>query len=494
MSSHSQSSTRPRRILLAEDEVNVRRVIAAHLRRRGYEIVEADDAPSAKQRFQEQDVDLVLTDLKMPDSEQDGLDVLKFVVERSPRGLPRVPVLILTAHGTADKAIEALSQGAYNLISKPCDMDELLTQVENAIREREEAMETYVDRDASTGRFGIVGSTPEMLHVFDTIERVADSPSTVLITGESGTGKELVARAIHDLSSRSTRAFVDINCAAIPDQLLESELFGHERGAFTGAVSAKPGKLELAHEGTLFLDEVGELKPALQVKLLRCLQEQQFVRVGGTTTVQVDVRLIASTNRNLSEDVKQGRFREDLFYRLNVVPIWLPPLRERADDIPLLVDYFIRKYNRKLGRTVAGVDPTLLEALQRYPWPGNIRELENVMERMILFSESAMLGMRHLPIELLQGLRDTESGDETRTGGDAGAARSGGRVAPPPLPQNISLKKLVREETSKLERDLIVRTLNEAGWNVTRTAERLGLSRKGLQVKMKELEIRKSGG
>ncbi len=474
----------------------MRKVIAAHLRRRGYAIVEAADAVSAKRQFQSHDVDLVLTDLKMPDSEEDGLEVLRYVVGRAPRGLPSIPVLVLTAHGTADKAIEALSQGAYNLISKPCNMEELLTQVDNAIRQREEAMETFVNPNATTGRFGIIGMTDRMKTLFDTIERVADSPSTVLITGESGTGKELVARAIHGLSGRSHRALVDINCAAIPEQLLESELFGHAKGAFTGAVKAKPGKLELADGGTLFLDEVGELKPALQVKLLRCLQEQQFVRVGGTSTIHVDTRVIACTNRNLLDDVRAGRFREDLYYRLNVVPIRLPPLRDRAQDIPLLVDFFISKYNRKLNKAVAGVDPTLLEALERYPWPGNIRELENVMERMILFSESTILGVRHLPTELLAGLKDVES--VRAKGADVGAVEwtreaveSG---SSPSLPHHIPLKRLVREKTAKLERDLIVRTLNETGWNVTRTAERLGLSRKGLQLKMKELDIRKSGG
>ncbi len=493
----SQGATHPRRILLAEDEANVRRVIAAHLRRAGYEILEAEDAPTAQRQFQEHDVDLVLTDLKMPDSEQDGLELLKFVVQRAPRGRPRVPVLILTAHGTADKAIEALSQGAYNLISKPCDMDELLAQVANALRERDEANETFEDPSALTGRFGIVGRTDAMRRVFDTIERVADTPSTVLITGESGTGKELVARAIHGLSSRSRKAMVGINCAAIPEELLESELFGYEKGAFTGATTSKPGKFELAEGGTLFLDEVAELKLGLQVKLLRCLQEREIVRVGGTTTIRVDTRVIAATNRNLAEEVAAGRFREDLYYRLNVVPIHLPPLRERIEDLPLLVDFFVKKYNRRLGKSVAGVDRTLLEAFERYPWPGNIRELENVLERMVLFSDSNRLSVRHLPPELMTRLKEAKPLPESP--GRGGAAQwpsetTSGVGASQALPATIPLKKLVREKTLMLERDLIVRTLNETGWNVTRTARRLGLSRKGLQMKMKELEIRKSGG
>ncbi len=507
-------------VLVAEDELNVRRVIAAHLRRSGYEVLEAHDAPSAREAFLKAPVDLVITDLKMSDSEQDGLEVLRFVIERSPRGGTRVPVLILTAHGTADKAIDALSQGAYNLISKPCDMRELLAQVEHAIRERDEAIEALSDGELGDGRFGIIGKTQPMLRIFDTIMTVAGSPSTVLITGESGTGKELVARALHHHSIRAQNPFIKINCAAIPDNLLESELFGHERGAFTGAVATRPGKFEQAHTGTLFLDEIGELKPELQVKFLRCLQEQEFERVGGSRTIQVDVRVVAATNRDLIAEVRAGNFREDLFYRLNVVPIGLPSLRERREDIPLLVECFIHKYNRRLGKTVAGVDRTLLEALGRYPWPGNIRELENVMERMLLFSESTMLGVRHLPPEILAGLKEAEALRGAReTVREPTQERSSGQMAapgtppdrspvgdrtpspePPPgtekasLPPQVSLKDFVREETSRLERDLILRALIGVNWNVTRTAERLGLSRKGLQMKMKELDIRKPGG
>jgi DNA-binding NtrC family response regulator len=486
---------RKRRILLAEDEPNLRRPIVAYLRKYGYEVLEAHNAPTAQQTFLDSPVDLVLTDLKMPDSEQDGFDVLKFVVDRSPKGLPRIPVLILTAYGTADKAIEALSQGAYNLISKPCDLPELKTQVEIALRERDEALEALANDVAEEGRFGIIGKTPQMGRIFDTIATVADSPSTVLVTGESGTGKELVARALHHHSSRVNNPFVKINCAAIPENLLESELFGHERGAFTGAVATRPGKFEQAHTGTLFLDEIGELKPELQVKLLRILQEQEFERVGGMRTIKVDVRLVAATNRDLMAQVRAGQFREDLYYRLNVVPIALPALRERREDIPLLVEFFRKKYNRRLEKAVSGVDRTLLEVLGRYPWPGNIRELENVMERMILFAESTMLGVRHLPPELLSGMKEGESGRAARE--TPPAERIDAPLPPgekPALPPQVTLKDFMGEFTSRIERDLIQQALAESGWNVTRTAERLGLSRKGLQVKMKELDIRKPGG
>lgn len=565
-----------RRILLAEDEQNVRRVIAAHLRRSGYEVLEAHNAPTAREIFRTEAIDLVLTDLKMPDSEQDGFEVLRYVVEQTPKALPRVPVLILTAHGTADKALEALSQGAYNLISKPCDMKELLTQVKHAIQEREDALQSLQDDEPEGGRYGIIGKTPSLIKIFDTIGTVADTPATVLVTGESGTGKELVARALHFHSSRASKPFIKLNCAALPDNLLESELFGHEKGAFTGAVSTKPGKFELAHTGTLFLDEIGELKLELQVKLLRCLQEQEFERVGGVRTIKVDVRLIAATNRDLEAEVKAGNFREDLFYRLKVVPIRLPPLRDRIEDVPLLLEYFLSKYNKRLGKNVTGADRTLLALLQRYRWPGNIRELENVIERMVLFTESNMLSVRHLPAELLEPLRGndghraepgrsepnraeaaraeqsrpeeprsdagrtdpgrTDSGrsEATRTepgrsetfraeprptelaepagsteswpaevragearpyGGSTGAAAliPGATSAPPTSISAGSLKDLVRERTAALEREVILQALEAGAWNVTRTAERLQLSRKGLQVKMKELDIRKPG-
>lgn len=569
--SGERPDARKHRILLAEDEQNVRRVIAAHLRRSGFEVVEAHNSPTAQDLFRREAIDLVLTDLKMPDSEQDGFDVLRCVVSHTPKNTPRIPVLILTAHGTADKALEALSQGAYNLISKPCDMRELLTQVKNAIQEREDALSALQIEEPVGGRYGIIGKTPALLRIFDTIATVADSPSTVLITGESGTGKELVARALHVQSSRSDKPFIKLNCAAIPENLVESELFGHEKGAFTGAVATRAGKFEQAHTGTLFLDEIGELKLELQVKLLRCLQEQEFERVGGVRTLKVDVRVLAATNRDLEADVKAGLFREDLYYRLNVVPVRLPPLRERNDDIPLLVEHFLTKYNKRLSKNMTGVDRTLLELLGRYAWPGNIRELENVVERMVLFADSNMLGIRHVPPELLARLRegDTHRADAAKTVASGGQAPAGASPAPAPVPLTLgaaapaaaapmantsgtpipgasilgtpipgtsilgtsiagtpipgtpipgtsipgasspganaqgtapapaggagSLKDLVRERTAALERDLILQALEASGWNVTRTAERLGLSRKGLQVKMKELDIRKPG-
>jgi transcriptional regulator with GAF, ATPase, and Fis domain len=318
-----------------------------------------------------------------------------------------------------------------------------------------------------------------MRAVYDVIARVADSPSTVLITGESGTGKELVAQAIHRGSARRTQPLIKVNCAAIPKDLVESELFGYEKGAFTGAVGSKPGRFELADGGTLFLDEIGEVPVEMQVKLLRALQESEFERVGGIKTIRVDVRLIAATNRDLMALIADGRFREDLFYRLNVVPIVLPPLRDRREDIPLLVQHFIEKYDRRLGKRVERVDEGALEILVNYGWPGNIRELENVMERSVLFADGALLTVAQLP----ETLRE-------RGAGVAHPVAPLGALGAIAAPSGASMKDIVRQAQSELERTLISRALEETGDNVTRAAKKLQISRKSLQVKMKELGLR----
>ncbi len=318
-----------------------------------------------------------------------------------------------------------------------------------------------------------------MRAVYDVIARVADSPSTVLITGESGTGKELVAQALHRGSSRRTQPLIKVNCAAIPKDLVESELFGYERGAFTGAVGSKPGRFELADGGTLFLDEIGEIPIEMQVKLLRALQESEFERVGGIKTLRVDVRLIAATNRNLEALIADGRFREDLFYRLNVVPIALPALRDRREDIPLLVQHFIEKYNRRLGKRVERVDEGALEILTAYGWPGNIRELENVMERSVLFADGPLVTVAQLP----ETLRE-------RTGAAAVPVAPVGALGAIAAPSGASMKDIVRQAQADLEKTLISRALEETNGNVTRAAKQLQISRKSLQVKMKELGLR----
>jgi len=327
-----------------------------------------------------------------------------------------------------------------------------------------------------------VGESNSIRQVLAVLEKVADSPSTVLITGESGTGKELVARALHEGSSRRERPFITINCAAIPKDLMESELFGHEKGAFTGATTSKPGRFELADTGTLFLDEIGEIPPEMQVKLLRVLQESEFERVGGIKTIHVDVRLIAATNRDLRQAIQEGRFREDLFYRLNVVPVALPPLRERLDDIEPLVEHFITKYNQRLTRSIKGISKEALERLRDYYWPGNIRELENIIERTVLFSETDTLQEKDLPPELAARTNALKARATAQGGTEAadGLARGGA----------LDMKEVVKQATIELEKDLIQRALQETAGNVTHAARRLKISRKSLQNKMKELGLR----
>jgi len=452
-------------ILVADDEQNLRRVLAAHLLKAGYQVLTADDGQNALDILEKQEVNVVVTDLKMPGL--DGMEVLRQVQQK----FPGIPVLILTAHGTVDNAVQAVKAGAFDYITKPFDKNELLSTIAKAARTEQLARRDFRPEPSEAGRFRIIGQTARMKEIYDIIDKVADTPSTVLITGESGTGKELIAAAMHYNSSRREMPFIKINCAAIPRELMESELFGHEKGAFTGAITTKPGRFELADGGTLFLDEIADLPVDMQVKLLRALQEAEFERVGGIQTVKVDVRLVVATNRDLQKEVDAGNFREDLFYRLNVVPIHLPPLRERRDDIPLLVDHFLAKFNRKLDRQVAQMSPEALQQIMSHNWPGNIRELENVIERCVLFVEGDTIHSQDLPAELR-----------------VPAASS--LVSTPPPAGDASMKDIVKQATAMLERDLIVQALEQTRGNVTQAARKLKISRKSLQNKMKELGLR----
>src|SRR5215467_781292 len=379
------------KVLVIDDEANLRKVLAALLRRDGYDVTIAEDGEMGLAEFQKNGADAVITDLVMP--KLGGMEVLKAVNGTD----PEVPVIIITAHGTVDSAVEAIKLGAFDYVTKPFDQTELSNVIAKAIRTHESARR---NARGERGRHALVGSSPQMQDVMRIIEKVADTPSTVLITGESGTGKELIATALHEGSSRHDKPFIRINCAAIPRDLIESELFGYERGAFTGAVTSKPGRFELADGGTLFLDEIGEVPVEMQVKLLRALQESEFERVGGIKTTRVDVRLIAATNRDLQAEIEAGRFRSDLYYRLAVVPIRLPALRERTSDIPLLVDHFLTKFNERLRKKVEGTETDAMEVLVQYPWPGNIRELENVIERAVLFCDTQRLHASDLPHEI----------------------------------------------------------------------------------------------
>ena len=451
-----------RRVLVADDELNMRRVLEAMLRREGYEVITAANGVEALGGMSA-GVHTVITDLKMP--VLDGMALLK----RLSAEYPDVPVVMITAHGSVENAVEAVKLGAFDYLEKPFEQEQIRQVVAKAMNTYTLARRDARPEEPSVrGRFRLVGQAPAIRQIYGVVEKVASTPSTVLITGESGTGKELIARALHENSARHAGPFIKINCAAIPKTLMESELFGYEKGAFTGAVGAKPGRFELAHGGTLFLDEIGEIPVEMQVKLLRVLQESEFERVGGIKTIKVDVRLVTATNRDLVQDISAGSFREDLYYRLNVVPIHIPPLRERREDIPLLVEHFLAKFNDRLKKQIDSVSADAIARLISYHWPGNIRELENLMERTMLFCERSEIQVSDLPPEI-GGLSP------------ASAAAS---------PNAASLKEAVRAETERVERELIQKALDETGGNVTQAARKLKISRKSLQTKMKELGLR----
>ena len=464
------------RILVVDDERNLRTVLCANLRREGYEPIQAVDGASAIDMLSKEQFHVVVTDLRMP--QVDGMALLEFIN----RKYPLIPVIMITAHGTVDTAVQAMKNGAFDYITKPFEQSELKVIIGKAVAtsKLQGTRSVFADANAANAKFGIIGRSDAMKVIFDIVEKVACSPTTVLITGESGTGKELISRALHTESQRSKKPFIRINCAAIPKDLIESELFGYEKGAFTGAVGSKPGRFELANEGTLFLDEIGEIPQEMQVKLLRALQEQEFERVGGIRTISVDVRLIAATNQNLELAVAEGRFREDLYYRLNVVPVRMPALRERRDDIPLLVEHIITKYNERLGKGTTGLTDAAISAFRAYDWPGNIRELENVLERMMLFASGEVLDIGDVPDEV----RNPAGSSASATVEAHAAAATQGGVGP--------LKELVKETTVRVEKEVIVRALEQTGGNVTRAAELLAISRKSLQNKMKEYDLRDS--
>jgi len=458
------------KVLVVDDEANLRKVLATMLRRTGYEVTVAADGEQGLAEFQKSGADIVITDLVMP--KVGGMEILRTVNSSS----PDVPVIIITAHGTVDSAVEAIKLGAFDYITKPFDQAEIQAVIAKAARTHDIAQRNV--RVDGRARAAIVGQSPQMQEIFKIIEKVADTPSTVLITGESGTGKELIATALHEGSSRRNKPLIRINCAAIPKDLMESELFGYERGAFTGAVTSKPGRFELADEGTLFLDEIAEIPVEMQVKILRALQESEFERVGGIKTTRVDVRLIAATNRNLELEIEAGRFRKDLYYRLAVVPIVLPALRERQSDIPMLTHHFIEKYNRKLNKKIEGISDEAVALLQAYAWPGNIRELENLMERVLLFADGPKIAAKDLPDHIRQAAVEAPAAASTTADG---------------TPAETGLKDIVRMKAAALEKDLIAKALEETGGNVTRAARLLQISRKSLQTKMKEFGLRDEG-
>ena len=472
-----------RTILVADDEPNLRRVLGAILKREGHRVLTASDGNQAWELLTRSDsrVETLITDLRMPG--MDGMELLKKVGAE----YPEVPVIILTAHGSVDNAVAAVKLGAFDYIEKPFEQEQIQQVIGKALRTYDLRLSEIKLPGApkGKGRYGLVGRSAPMQAVYNIIEKVADTPSTVLIQGESGTGKELIAKALHEQSPRKKEPLIKVNCAAIPETLIESELFGYEKGAFTGAVRSKPGRFELADKGTLFLDEIGEIPIEMQVKLLRALQEGEFERVGGIKTLSVTVRVVAASNQNLVKNIEAGKFREDLYYRLNVVPIQVPPLRDRLDDIPLLVSHILEKFKVRLNKEVTEVDAAGMECLMSYRWPGNVRELENVLERTILFSDGPVIELADLPEELRQGKGEGP-------GVAPAPAAPAGAHPEPALDSNLetSLKDIVRAETTRVERNLIVAALEETGGNVTHAAKRLKISRKSLQNKMKELDLR----
>jgi two-component system response regulator AtoC len=393
------------------------------------------------------------------------------LLEKVVSDYPSIPVIIITAHGTIDTAVDALKKGAFDYITKPFEQDDLKNVINKAFKTRLLNEDEFVLSPDEIDRHEIIGFSKSMTEIFDTIKKVAPTTTTILITGETGTGKELVANAIHRNSTRKNDPFIKINCSAISENLIESELFGYERGAFTGAISRKPGRFELAHKGTLFLDEVGDIPKEMQVKLLRVIQDHEFERVGGLQTIKVDVRLITATNRNLLQDVKEGKFRADLYYRLNVVPVHLSPLRERTEDINLLTDYFKDKFNTKLNRKIKDIDSRVRKLLLNYSWPGNIRELENLIERLILMARGDSILLEDIPEEL-------KSQDDT-----AAIFR--------PEDHKKSFKNIIKSKTAEIEKQMIIKVLEKCDGNITKAAMWLGLSRRGLHLKMEKYNLRK---
>ncbi|NWF91991.1 MAG: sigma-54-dependent Fis family transcriptional regulator [Syntrophaceae bacterium] len=451
-----------RSVLIVDDEAGTRESIKMILKN-DYEVFLARDAEEAFAQIKAHSPDVILLDIILPDI--DGLKVLEKIKEND----PDLIVIMITATKTVKTAVEAMKLGAYDYVTKPFDVDELRLIINRALSTQALEKEVrYLRKEIDKGfSFGnIIGKSKVMEDIFKVVRQIADSKSTVLIMGESGTGKELISRAIHYNSNRRNFPFVTINCAAIPETLIESELFGHERGAFTNAIERKLGRFEIAHRGTIFLDEIGELSLNTQAKILRFLEEKEFNRVGGSKTIKVDVRLITATNRDLNQLLKKGEFREDLYYRINVVPIVMPPLRERKEDIPLLLEHFIKKFNEENNKKVKGVSKEALERIMSYDWPGNVRELENLIERVVALTSNELIQANELPFSLtnvpkLNGLKESV------------------------LEGKVSFSKAEEE----FERDIILDALRKANYVQSRAAEILGISRRILKYKMDKLGI-----
>jgi two-component system response regulator PilR (NtrC family) len=453
------------KVLIVDNEKSMRDFLSIVLRKEGYFVEAAEDGDQALKVLEKDIFDLVLTDMKMP--RMSGLDLLKALKDLSPETI----IIMMTAYASAETAVEAMKEGAYDYLTKPFQIDEVKLIIKNALERRKLRQENTQLRRELKGQATftqIIGKSEKMKRVLDLVRKVADSKSNVLIYGESGTGKELIARAIHFNSARRDRPFVTVNCSALPEALLESELFGHMKGAFTGAIGNKEGLFEIAHEGSIFLDEIGETSLSIQVKLLRVLQEKEFRRVGGTKDLKVDVRIIAATNRDLEKMVAEGKFREDLYYRLDVIPIDLPPLRERPEDIPLLADFFLGKFNQSLGKEIEGIEPEAMRLLINHEWKGNVRELENVVERAVALASHKMLTLA----DFNQGF--LKQADNF------------------PIPASIPEDGLHLEDLiGKIEKELLLKALQETNWVKKEAAKLLHLNFRSFRYRLDKYGIKK---
>ena len=464
------------RILVVEDEKAIQIALKGLLTREGYEVEQADTGEQAIRKLQEQLFDLVLTDLALGRG-ANGMDVLKTAVELR----PETAVVMITAHGSEKIAVEAMKSGAEDYVPKPFDNDEIRVVVRRALDRRRLERENRlllerIQRDQ--GFANLIGTSPGMRRVFETVQKVAETDLTVLVRGESGTGKELIARAIHDSSNRKQRPLVAVNCAAINRELVESELFGHEKGAFTGADSRREGRFEAADGGTIFLDEIGDMAPETQAKVLRVLQEKTFERVGGVMPIDIDVRVVAATHRDLEKEVKEGSFREDLYYRLKVVEVELPPLRERSEDIPSLCARFLEEVADRLGRETRPLSAEALAGLVQYPWPGNVRELRNVLEQAAVLSTGDAIELADL------NLSETESASAAATGGTAQVGAAAAALS------GVAFSEAKKQMVEDFEREFLLSALRENAGNVSRTAQSIGMVRQSLQQKIRELGLR----
>ncbi len=465
-----------RSVLIIDDEESIRQSLRGALGDEGFKVVEAGSGKAGLERIRNERPDVVLLDIWMP--EMDGVDTLRLIKSE----WPDQAVVMMSGHGNIETAVRATKLGAFDFVEKPLSLERLLVILQNASNVQDLARENQALRKQLQKNKVLVGESQVMKQIQDMIRRVARTTGSVLITGENGTGKELVAQGIHAFSPRFNKPFVEVNCAAIPEELIESELFGHERGAFTGATMLRRGKFDLAHGGTLFLDEIGDMSLKTQAKILRILQEQKFERVGGVQTISVDVRVVAATNKDLKSEIQQGHFREDLFYRLNVIPFSVPPLRDRQEDISVLGKYFLKEFSAAHGRPLRELSPEALRVLEAYKWPGNVRELKNLIERLVILTSESEEGHPILAAHLLSNLHDDSFSLRMEEEG----------VVPSHLldrEETASGVKNLRDARQEFEKELILKTLKEHDWNISRAAQALGIERSHLHRKIKSFGI-----